>query len=185
MDRESQSSKPCTCATRYKEIIFICILWEYRLRTLGNSLKLSASANINTIWLVNFLKSTSGLLFFFFFSVFKAKFLFHKGKHFCKQDQLYTYSANNKLAREVSTMLINSGCYKWSPCWPWKFHTKMFFSVKWHFILRGDLKGKRRLSTQVPLKTWTELLIWVSNSYWLGADDRTLKTFEGPVCHAF
>lgn len=52
------------------------------------------------------------------------------------------------------------------------------FQSNCHFILRSDVKGKRRLSTQIPLKTWTELLIWVSNSYWLGADDRTLKPLK-------
>lgn len=82
MDRESQSSKPRTCVTRYKEIIFICILWEYRLRTFGSSLKLSASVNINTIWLVNFLKSTSGLFCFVFFLYLKQNSCFTKENNF-------------------------------------------------------------------------------------------------------
>lgn len=87
MDWESQSLEHCVYDMLQINYFHHCVLREYRLSS-ANSLKLSASANITL--LVHFLKLTSD--FFLYLKNFEAKFLFHKGKQFHKQDQLYTYS---------------------------------------------------------------------------------------------
>lgn len=60
--------------------------------------------------------------------------------------------ASNKLSGEVSTMLIIVGAADYPGAGHEGTASKCFQS-SCHFILRSDVKGKRRLSTQIPLKT--------------------------------
>lgn len=106
----------------------------------------------------------------------KPKLLFQTRKQFHKQvNQLYTYS-NKEWICNRSGHYVN---YQWIlqiiPVLDMWNSAQKYFQLACHFTLRSDLKGKRKLSTQIPLKAWTELLIWVSNSYWLGVDDGTFK----------
>lgn len=130
------------------------------------------TANINAIFF------SVLLIFFFIKQTVKQNFCFTKKNYFINMTNSANILTSNKLSREVSTYYSLSVCATDYPGAGHEGTASKCFQSSCCFTLRSDVKGKRRLSTQIPLKTWTELLIWVSNSYWLGADDRTLKPLK-------